>query len=65
MDIGSPLDFLFIPETVLADITTSRSGYDAAENRQKGADSPIFSLLKAIYVLTNKVNIDSLENKFK
>lgn len=49
IDIDSPLEvFLVVPATVLADIATSRSGYDAAENRQKGADSPIFSLLKAI-----------------
>ena len=27
----------------------SRSGYEAAENLQKGAVSPIFSLLKAIF----------------
>ena len=30
-------------------IVTSRSGYEAAENRQNGADAPILSLLNAIY----------------
>lgn len=34
--------------TVSTGLLSSRSGYDAAENHQKGADSPIFSLLKAI-----------------
>lgn len=30
-------------------IVPSRSGYEAAENRQNGADAPILSLLSAIY----------------
>jgi hypothetical protein len=32
-------------------IVTSRSGYEAAENRQNGADAPILSLLNAIYLV--------------
>lgn len=58
IDIDSPLGVLLIVlEIVPADIAPSRSGYDAAENRQKGADSPIFSLLKAIYVQINHVTV--------
>ena len=45
----SPLSVLFpFPTEMSAGIDPSRSGYEAAEYRQKGADSPIFSLLKAI-----------------
>lgn len=40
--------------TVSSGLVSSRSGYEAAENRQKGADSPIFSLLKAIYIEPTK-----------
>lgn len=37
------------PETDCPGIVPSRSGYDAAENLQKGAVAPIFSRLNAIY----------------
>lgn len=36
------------PARVLSGTVSSRSGYEAAENRQNGADAPIFSLLRAI-----------------
>lgn len=45
-----PLAAIFVmPLRASTGIEGSRSGYEAAENRQKGADSPIFSLLKAIF----------------
>lgn len=48
---------VLVSTKVFSGISPSRSGYEDAENRQNGADSPIFSLLKAIY---NKKKFQSL-----
>lgn len=57
----SLLSMLFVASTeVSARTSPSRSGYEEAENRQNGADSPILSLLKAIY---NKQKFQSLTHK--
>lgn len=45
----SILGGVLLLEIASTGIDSSRSGYEAAENFQKGAVSPIFSLLKAIY----------------
>ena len=47
----SPIGFLFFaPTRASIGSDPSRSGYEAAEYRQNGADAPIFSLLNAIYL---------------
>lgn len=43
------IDFFLTPMRASTDIAPPRSGYEAAEYRQNGADVPNFSLLNAIY----------------